>query len=68
MRLVAFILAIVCIIAAAMYFVLQAGSLPTFMPGYEAGSTHIHLKHAVIALVAAIVLFLIGWFLGRSRS
>lgn len=67
MRLVAFVLAIICIVVAVMYFVMPAGSLPTFMPGYEAGSVHVHMKHGVIAAVAAVVLFLIGWLLGRSR-
>jgi hypothetical protein len=67
MRLVAFLLAIICIIAAVMYFVMPAGQLPTFMPGYEAGSAHIHGKHAIIALVAAVILFLIGWLIGRRR-
>jgi hypothetical protein len=65
MRLLAYILAIICIIAAVMYFVMPAGQLPAFMPGYEVGSVHVHVKHAVIALVAAVVLFLIGWFAGR---
>jgi len=65
MRMLAFVLAIICIIAAVIYFVMPAGSLPTFMPGYEAGSAHIHTKHAGIAVVAAVVLFLIGWFVGR---
>ena len=67
MRMLAYLLAIICIIAAVMYFVMPAGSLPTFMPGYEAGSVHVHMKHAIIAIVAAVVLFLIGWLLGRRR-
>ncbi len=67
MRMLAFLLAVLCLIAAVMYFAMPAGSLPTFMPGYLAGSDHIHIKRAAIAAVAAIVLFLIGWFLGRSR-
>jgi hypothetical protein len=67
MRMIAYLLAIICVIAAVMYFAMPAGSLPTFMPGYQAGVAHIHTKHAAIAAVAAIVLFLIGWFLGRSR-
>jgi hypothetical protein len=67
MRMLAYLLAIICIIVAVMYFVMPAGSLPTFMPGYEAGSAHIHMKHAIIAIVAAIVLFLIGWLIGRRR-
>ncbi len=65
MKLLAYLLAIICIIAAVMYFFMPAGSLPAFMPGYEAGSAHMHMKHAVIALVAGLVLFVIGWFIGR---
>jgi hypothetical protein len=65
MRLLAYLVAIICIIAAVMYFVMPAGQLPTFMPGYEAGSAHIHLKHAIIALVLGVILIVIGWFVGR---
>jgi hypothetical protein len=65
MRLIAYVLAIICIIAAVMYFVMPAGQLPTFMPGYEAASAHIHVKHAIIALVLGVILFVIGWFVGR---
>jgi len=61
-----YLIAIICAIAAAMYFFMPAGSLPSFMPGYEAGSAHMHLKHGVIAAVAAVVLFAVGWFIGRS--
>ena len=65
MRLLAYLVAIICIIAAVMYFVMPAGQLPTFMPGYLAGSAHIHTTHAIAAAVAAVVLFVIGWILGR---
>jgi hypothetical protein len=68
MRMLAYVLAIICVIAAVIYFVMPAGSLPTFMPGYEAGSQHMHMKHAVLAAVAAVVLFAIGWFVGRARA
>jgi hypothetical protein len=53
-------------IAAVMYFVMPAGQLPTFMPGYLAGSDHIHTTHGIAAVVAAIVLLGIGKFAGRS--
>jgi hypothetical protein len=66
MKMLVFLLAIICAIAAAMYFFIPAGSLPSFMPGYEAGSAHVHMKHAIIAAVAAVVLFVIGWVIGRS--
>jgi hypothetical protein len=31
------------------------------------GSDHIHKTHAYAALAAAVVLFVLGWFFGRSR-
>jgi hypothetical protein len=68
MKMLAYLLAIICLVAAAMYFFMPAGSLPSFMPGFEAGSEHIHVKHGGAAVVAAVILFLIGWFLGRSRA
>ena len=65
MRMLAYLLAILCLVAAVMYFAMPAGSLPTFMPGYIASSSHIHTTHAIVAAVAAVVLFVIGWLLGR---
>ena len=71
MRLVAYlayVLAIICAIAAIIYITTQAGSLPTFIPGYAAGSERIHSTHALAAAIAAVVLFIIGWVVGRSRA
>jgi hypothetical protein len=68
MKMLAFLLAIICAVIAVMYYTTQAGSLPSFMPGYIPGSQHMHMKHAVIAAVAAIVLFVLGLFVGRSRT
>ena len=49
MKMIAYLLAIICAIAAVMYYTMPAGSLPTFMPGYAEGSTHIHHLHAYAA-------------------
>ena len=68
MRMLAYVLAIICVIAAVMYFTMPAGQLPTFMPGYLAGSTHVHHTHALAAAAAAVVLLGLGWFVGRSRT
>ncbi|HTV37244.1 MAG TPA: hypothetical protein VMF12_12505 [Xanthobacteraceae bacterium] len=68
MRMLAFLLAIVCLAAAAMYYTIPAGQLPAFIPGHLDGSDHIHKTHAYAAVGAAVVLFLLGWFFGRSRS
>lgn len=66
MKLFIYLLAVICAAAAVMYFMVPAGSLPKFVPGYEAASAHLHVKHGVIAAIAAVVLFVIGWVLGRS--
>ncbi|MFL5031878.1 MAG: hypothetical protein ACJ8E1_18570 [Xanthobacteraceae bacterium] len=68
MRIIAIILALVFAIIAVVYWVLPAGSLPTFFPGFEAGSSHIHLKHGIAAAVVAIILFALAWFAGRSGA
>jgi hypothetical protein len=65
MKWLAYGLAVVCVVAAAMYFVLPGGSLPPFMPGYDEGSTHVHRMHGVAAVTAAVVFLLIG--LSRRR-
>jgi hypothetical protein len=53
-------LSIICIIVAVLYFVLPGGSLPTFLPGYVAGSTRVHKLHAFAAATGAIVFLLVG--------
>jgi len=62
-----YLIAIICVVAAVMYFVMPADQLPSFMPGYDPALPRTHMKHGVTAAVAAIVLFLIGWFIGRSE-
>jgi hypothetical protein len=66
MKIIAYLMAVICVIAAIMYYVLPGGSLPTLMPGYDAGSTHIHKLHGFAAITGAIVFLLIG-LSARSR-
>jgi hypothetical protein len=68
MRAVAIILGLAAAAVAVMYFVMPAGSLPGFFPGFEAGSDHVHMKHGLAAAAAAVVLFAIGWFAGRAGA
>ena len=60
MKTTAYGLSIICVIVAIMYFVLPGGSLPTFLPGYVAGSTHIHKMHGFAAATGAIAFLLIA--------
>jgi hypothetical protein len=52
---------IFCVIAG-IYFIDAAGSLPSFFPGHEAGSTHVHFKHGLAAAVVGIACFVFAWF------
>jgi hypothetical protein len=47
---------------AALYFLTPAGSLPDFVPGYEQGSTRVHLTHALGMAAIGVVAFLLAWF------
>ena len=44
------------------YFSHAAGALPAYFPGYEAGSTHVHLKHAIASLLLGLASFVFAWF------
>jgi len=59
--LAAAILGVVFLLLACVYWFVPAGSLPTFMPGFAEGSTHVHVKHGLIALVLALVLLGFAW-------
>lgn len=47
---------------AVLYFVDSAASLPSFVPGHQAGSAHHHVKHGIAALVLALGCFAFAWF------
>jgi len=68
MRNAAIVLGIVCAVIALVYWLVPAGSLPAFFPGFEAGATRIRLKHGIAAAVVAIILFGWAWYAGRSRA
>jgi hypothetical protein len=66
MKPIAIILGLIFVAVAIVYFVVPAGSLPSFFPGFEAGSTHVHMKHGLASLAVGVVLFVVGWYAGRS--
>jgi hypothetical protein len=47
---------------AGVYFVDSAGSLPSFIPGHEAGSAHHHIKHGVAAGLLGLGCLVLAWF------
>jgi len=50
------------------YWMTQAGSLPTWFPGYEAGSTHKHLKHGLAAAILGLGCWVWAWFLSGTKT
>jgi hypothetical protein len=68
MKLILTALGVVLLVVAAVYFLTPADQLPGFFPGHEAGVTHVHTKHGVVAGVAGLVLLAAGTWMGRRRG
>jgi len=64
------IFGLVFIAIALVYWMTPAGGLPRFLPGFEAGSDHVHLTHALGSLLVALALFAIAivWFQLKSED
>jgi hypothetical protein len=58
----AIVLGLALLAVTAIYWIDSAGSLPSFLPGYEEGSTHHHFKHGLAALILALGCFVFAWF------
>ena len=58
----AVIAGVALIVLAVVYWVEPAKSLPSWIPGHEAGSTHHHVKHGIAALLLGIACFVFAWF------
>ena len=54
-------LGILFLVIAAIYWINDAGSLPSFFPGHEAGSTHVHFKHGLAAAIVGLGCFVFAW-------
>jgi hypothetical protein len=58
----ALIVGVLLLVVAAIYWIDTASSLPSFMPGHEAGSSHHHVKHGLAAAILALGAFVFAWF------
>jgi hypothetical protein len=54
------LIGLVALAVGVAYFVVKAGSLPSFIPGYKAGSSAHHNKRGLIAVVIGAVVLLIA--------
>lgn len=58
----AVVLGIALIALAVLYWVEPASSLPSFIPGHEAGSARYHVKHGIAAFFVGVALLIYAWF------
>jgi hypothetical protein len=58
----AVVLGVALIALAVLYWVEPASSLPSFIPGHEAGSSHHHVKHGIGSFFVGVALLVYAWF------
>jgi hypothetical protein len=55
-------LGVIFLVIAAIYWSNDAGSLPSFFPGHQEGSTHVHFKHGLAAAIVGLGCLVFAWF------
>jgi hypothetical protein len=50
------------------YWVEPAGSLPSWLPGYTAGSSHHHVKHGLAAFLVGLACLVFAWFRSAPKK
>jgi hypothetical protein len=58
----AVVVGVLLIVLAVIYWVEPASSLPSSLPGHEAGSGHHHVKHGIAAFFVGVALLVYAWF------
>jgi hypothetical protein len=53
---------LILIALAVYYWAEPAHSLPSWLPGHEAGSNHHHVKHGIASLLVGLALLVFAWF------
>ena len=59
---------ILLVLLAIYYWITPAGSLPSFMPGYEPGVTGVHVKHGVASFIVGLGIFAFAWFKSGKKK
>ena len=62
------VLGIILLVIAGIYWFTVAGSLPTYFPGFQTGSSAIHIKHGIGAFILALALFAFAWFSSGKKT
>ena len=65
---VAVVAGLALIVLAVVYWVEPARSLPSWIPGHEAGSGHHHVKHGIASFLVGLACLVYAWFeTGKAR-
>jgi hypothetical protein len=64
----AVLLGLLLVALAILYWVEPAKSLPSFLPGHEAGSSHHHVKHGIAAFLLGLASLVFAWFQTGDRE
>jgi ABC-type Fe3+-siderophore transport system permease subunit len=66
---VAALVGIALVVLAFVYWLEPAASLPSWLPGHEAGSGHHHVKHGIASFLVGAALLVFAWFqTGGTRT
>jgi hypothetical protein len=69
LTLIAIVAGLALVVLAIVYWVEPARSLPSWIPGHEAGSAHHHVKHGVASFFVGAALLVYAWFqTGKPRA
>ncbi len=55
------------VVLAAVYALIPANALPSFVPGHDLTLATIHVKHGVASLLVGVALWAYAWFATRPR-
>src|SRR5436190_20490091 len=64
----AVVLGIAFVVLGIVYWAVPAGSLPSWIPGHEAGSGHHHVKHGIASFLVGLALLAFAWFQTGPKS
>lgn len=56
------------LVLAVLYIADSANTLPAFLPGHQAGSSHHHIKHGIAAAILGVAAFAFAWFQSEPSS
>ena len=64
----AVVVGLALIALAGYYWATPAGSLPSWLPGHVAGSSHHHTKHGIASFLVGLACLVFAWFQTGSKA